>query len=382
MEKKIEIIICGDLCPAEDTVVLFEQEAERSLFNTILNTFNAADLVFGNLEFVLSDAPKPIKKSGPVLHAPTNSIHILKNAGFNLLSLANNHIKDCGEDGVKSTIATCKKAGIATFGAASNLQNAKKPYVKEINGLKIGFIAFAEQEFNIATKNEAGANYFDPFEDLDLIAEFKKQMDYLIVIYHGGIEYYEYPSPLLQKKCRKFIDKGADFVSCQHSHCIGTIEDYKDKKIIYGQGNTLFGYRKDNDSWNQGLLVKIVIDAESKAAELTLLPIHASEKGIDFMDVAQSKKLLDNLHARSKNLSNELFIKASWICFCNKKKEFYFPFLFGFNRYLIHLNRLTKNGIIRLLYSKKRMHTSHNIIRCEAHNEVIQTILENQLKEK
>jgi poly-gamma-glutamate capsule biosynthesis protein CapA/YwtB (metallophosphatase superfamily) len=380
MKDKIEIIICGDLCPTEDTVVLFEQEDERSLFNTILNTFNTADLVFGNLEFVLTDSPKPIKKSGPILYGASKYSTVLKKAGFDLLSLANNHIKDCGPDGVQSTMEACVKAGIATFGAASNLGKAKKPYIEEINGLKIGFIAFAEQEFNTATENEAGANYFDPYEDLDSIAAFKKQVDYLIVIYHGGIEYYEYPSPLLQKKCRKFIDKGADFVSCQHSHCIGTLEEYKDKKILYGQGNTLFGHRKGNDSWNQGLLVKIEIDTKSRVGEVTLLPIHATEKGIDFMNAMQSEKLLCNLNDRSKNLSNELFIKESWVSFCNKKKEFYFPFLFGFNRYLIHLNRFTKNSIVGLLYSKKRMHTSHNIIRCEAHNEVIQTLLNNHLK--
>jgi poly-gamma-glutamate capsule biosynthesis protein CapA/YwtB (metallophosphatase superfamily) len=380
MKNKIEIIICGDLCPTEDTVVLFEQEDEISLFNTILNTFNSVDLVFGNLEFVLTDTPKPIKKSGPILHGASKYSTVFKKAGFNLLSLANNHIKDCGPEGVQSTMEACAKAGIATFGAALNLGNAKKPYIEEINGLKIGFIAFAEQEFNTATENEAGANYFDPYEDLDSIAEFKKQVDYLIVIYHGGIEYYEYPSPLLQKKCRKFIDKGADFVSCQHSHCIGTMEEYANKKILYGQGNTLFGYRKGNNSWNHGLLVKIVIDTENRIADVLLMPIHATVKGIEFMDAAQSTKLLSNLYLRSKNLNNEKFIKEAWANFCNKKKEFYFPFLFGFNRYLIHLNRFTKNSIVRLFYSKKRMHTSHNIIRCEAHNEVIQTLLNNHLK--
>lgn len=381
MKNKIEVIICGDLCPTIDTAFLFEQEDEKSLFNSILSTFEAADLVFGNLEFVLTDIPKPIKKSGPVLHASKNSIRVLKDAGFSLLSLANNHIKDCGQEGVHSTIEACREAGIATFGAASNLRSAKKPHVQEVNGLKIGFIAFAEQEFNIATELEAGANYFDPYEDLDTIAIFKSQVDYLIIIYHGGVEYYEYPSPLLQKKCRKFIEKGADFVTCQHSHCIGTIEEYKGKKIIYGQGNTLFGYRKGNNSWNQGLIVKIVIDAESKGAEVIFMPIHATGQGIDFLSEVESKVLLDDIDARSRNLSNKLFIEDSWISFCDKKKEFYFPFLFGLNRYLIHLNRFTKNYLVELLYSRKRMRTSRNVIRCEAHNEVVNTILDNHLRD-
>lgn len=64
--------------------------------------------------------------------------------------------------------------------------------------------------------------------------------DYTIVLYHGGKEHYRFPSPNLQKYCRKFIEKGANIVICQHSHCIGCEENYKNGKIIYGQGNFLF----------------------------------------------------------------------------------------------------------------------------------------------
>jgi poly-gamma-glutamate capsule biosynthesis protein CapA/YwtB (metallophosphatase superfamily) len=380
MKEDINIIICGDICPTNDTIDLFEREDEISLFNSVLKTFSVADIVLGNLEFVLTDKPKPIRKSGPVLYGPTKFSNVLKNAGFDVLSLANNHIKDCGSDGVLSSIDACNKSGLDTFGAGSNLNMAKKPYIKNINGFKIGFIAFAEQEFNIATENEAGANYLDPFEDLDTITELKDKVDYLIVIYHGGIEYYQYPSPNLQKKCRKFIDKGADFVTCQHSHCIGTTEDYKNKKIIYGQGNTLFGYQKGNNSWNEGLIIKITINTENKNDKVTFLPIQSSEKGIDYMNDEQSKIIQFKLKERSSYINDNFFINETWNNFCDKKKELYFPFLLGFNRYLIHLNRLTRNLIIRILYSKNRMNTSHNILRCEAHNEVIQTLLNNNLK--
>src|SRR5690606_7368823 len=135
----------------------------------------------------------------------------------------------------------------------------------------------------------------DPYEDLDLIAELKRQVDCLVIIYHGGIEHYEYPSPSLQKKCRKFIDKGADFVTCQHSHCVGTLEEYANKKILYGQGNTLFGYRESDDSWNQGLLVKLRLSKTD--LELELIPIHATKEGVKLMDGAKAKELLATLYS-------------------------------------------------------------------------------------
>ena len=197
MKKSTEILICGDLCPTKDTEHLFKKEDEKGLFNNVLPEFLKSDVLIGNLEFPLIDNGEGIKKAGPVLKGKSNYIQVLKNAGFNVLGLANNHIKDCGEKGVLNTLAVCKENTIDTVGAGENLEQAKKPLIIEKNGWKIGLLAFAEQEFNIATKTTAGANYLDPYEDFDAIKNLKEQVDYVIVLYHGGVEYYPYPSPLL-----------------------------------------------------------------------------------------------------------------------------------------------------------------------------------------
>jgi poly-gamma-glutamate capsule biosynthesis protein CapA/YwtB (metallophosphatase superfamily) len=377
MKKKVEIIICGDLCPTEDTKTYFENNDSNALFNDVLPVFDNADFVFGNLEFVLTDSPKKIKKAGPVLHGKTNYIKVLKKAGIQAVSLANNHIKDCGEEGVKSTIKACKENDIDFFGAGENITKAKEPYIKIVEGYKIGVITFAEQEFNVATATEYGSSFLDPYEDYDKIQAFKKNVDYLIVLYHGGIEHYEYPSPLLQKKCRKFIEKGADLVTCQHSHCIGTIENYSYGTILYGQGNTLFGYREGNDSWNQGLLIKLNFNNLLVKPTLELIPIHTTKKGISCMEHFKGIELLARMHKRSKKITNTTFIEKSWITFCNAKKALYLPYLFGFGRYFISLNRILKNKLVTVFYSKRAIRTNHNVIRCEAHNEVIHTILNN-----
>ena len=377
MSRSTNIIICGDLCPTEDTRECFDNQDNDSLFNDIIPIFENADFVLGNLEFVLTDSPKPITKAGPILHGKTSYIKTLKAAGINAVSLANNHIKDCGEDGVLSTINACKENNIDCFGAGKNLTEAKKPYVKVVNGYKIGVITFAEQEFNVASDTEYGASFLDPYEDFDRIAEFRKQVDYLIILYHGGIEYYEYPSPLLQKKCRKFIEKGADLVTCQHSHCIGSVEDYKEGTILYGQGNTLFGYREGNDSWNQGLLIKLIFNDQLEKPEIKLIPIHATRKGISRTEKIKASELLERVYERSTNINDAVYIKRKWMVFCSTKKTLYVPYLFGFGRYFIPLNRILKNILVTLFYSNRSIRTSHNIIRCEAHNEVINTILNN-----
>ncbi len=375
MNSNTKILLFGDICPTADTISFFENSDEKGLFNNLLEEMQASDYVVGNLEFVLSDNPKPIQKAGPVLAAKTECINLLKQANFKLLSLANNHIKDCGEEGVASTINTCKKANIATLGAAENLKKAKEPFISVVNGIKIGWISFAEQEFNCASEKEYGSNYFDPLEDLDLIDNTKSIVDYLIVIYHGGAEYYPYPSPLLKKKCRKFIDKGADLVTCQHSHCIGTIDNYNNKTIIYGQGNSVFGYRNNNPSWNNGLVIELQWN-DNTQPKLNLIPIEATDYGIKKMDESSANLLLADIRDKSIRVNDDIYLERSWIEFCKSKQSLYLPYLFGFNRILIHLNRFTNNRLFTFMIPKFRRKVAHNMIRCEAHHEVLNTILD------
>src|SRR5690606_29065463 len=119
--------------------------------------------------------------------------------------------------------------------------------------IKIGFYVCAEHEFSIASVDSPGANPFDPLESLDHIADLKNECDYVVVLYHGGKEHYRYPSPYLQKVCRKMADKGANLVICQHSHCIGCFEVYKDSTLVYGQGNFIFN-KHDNEYWKTSIL--------------------------------------------------------------------------------------------------------------------------------
>lgn len=383
MEKETQILICGDICPTDDTKHLFENSNVEGLFNDVLPVLNKADLLLANLEFPLIDTFTKIKKTGPVLTGKSTYINIFKNAGFNVLGLANNHIKDAGEEGVNNTLKICEKYKINTVGAGKNLEEAKKTLIVEKNGYKIGILAFAEHEFNLASETEAGANNFDVYNDFDTIKSLKEEVDYVIVLFHGGIEYYEYPSPLLQKKCRKMIESGADLITCQHSHCIGTTENYLKGTIVYGQGNTVFGYRKNNPNWNEGLLIKISLNSnkESLQSNIEYIPVEAKKEGIDIMKPDVAEKCLNSFYKRSRSISDKAFVLNSWNSFCNAKKWLYMPWLLGLNRVLIHFNKLIGHRLIKVIYAKKRIRTSLNVIRCESHNEVLNTILEKYIKE-
>ena len=373
MKEELKIVIAGDICPTDDTKSFFDDNNYKALFNDLLPLFSDANILMANLEFPLVDEVEKVNKTGPILTGKTKFIEPLVKAGFNVFGLANNHIKDAGASGVNSTLNCCTKFNIDTVGAGANLATAKKPLIIEKNGWKIGLIAFAEQEFNTATENEAGANYIDVYEDFDTIKKLKEKTDYVIVLYHGGVEYYEYPSPLLQKKCRKMIASGADIVTCQHSHCIGTVESYNDGTIVYGQGNTLFGYRKNSETWNHGLLLQINLNEEG--IETSYIPIETINNGtIQKMNNIEGNLLMTNLFKISKKISDETFIQNSWLSFCNKRKPLYFSYMFGFGYLFIVLNRLLNNQLVNLFYSDTVKKRSYNIIRCESHYEVIRTL--------
>ena len=355
------LTILGDICPLQN--------------NHPFNLTIEGDFIVGNLECALTNCPVPIKKAGPVLFAPTSFTADLKSAGISALSLANNHIRDCGDKGIQSTIEACLQNGIKVFGAAGSKEEAAKPLIVEENGRKVAIISFAEREFNGIREGSSGANVFDPYDSFDIISNVKKTVDAVIVLYHGGIEHYIYPSPLLKKKCRKMVRSGADVVLCQHSHCIGTRETYLDGEILYGQGNSVFGFRKGNDAWNHGLVARIHI-SESKV-KVSYEVLEAKEDGtVSYAQEDVSNKILSKFESESIHVADDSFLDKEWRTFCRKQKSSYLPMIFGLGSNFNRLNRVMKNGFVDAFYSQRQKNVTHNIIRCDAHREVLETILE------
>ncbi|WP_305733813.1 CapA family protein, partial [uncultured Duncaniella sp.] len=111
----MKITIFGDICPTKDTQAAFDRGDRESIFGDTFREIESSDIVIGNLECAVTDQPKPIQKAGPVLYTGVQSIQTLKD--FDILSIANNHIRDCGDEGVMTALETCKKLGIRTLGA-------------------------------------------------------------------------------------------------------------------------------------------------------------------------------------------------------------------------------------------------------------------------
>ena len=303
----MKILIGGDVSVKNDCWELFDNAESEKLFNDIINEFEKADRVIVNLECAVTDKNTPIKKIGPNLNAPTNTVKTLKNAHVTDCVLSNNHIFDFGIEGVNDTVEQLEKYGINYTGYGKNNVDARKNLIITDGKIKVAVIAVCEHEYSYALENREGARAYDPYDTNDDILETKKTADYVIVIYHGGKEECRYPSPRLLKACRSMVKHGADVVLCQHSHCIGCYEQYENGHILYGQGNFHFvckEYENPDDNgymWNTGLIAKIDVDNQLK---IEFIPTVVDGNSIRLANTEEKEKLLSEMNERSKSLKD------------------------------------------------------------------------------
>lgn len=374
----MQLLIAGDLVPTQSNMGLFNQaDLPMLLGKELLALWHAADIRIFNLEAPLVNQEDPIKKFGPNLMVPTSAMNGIKALEPGLITLANNHILDQGEQGLKSTLDLLNDQKIPYVGAGENLSEAGKPYMIEKDGLRIGVYTCAEHEFSIANEKSPGANPFDPLESPDHIKNLKEQCDYVIVLYHGGKEHYRYPSPYLQKVSRKMAEKGADLVIGQHSHCIGCVEKYKESTIVYGQGNFIFD-GSDSEYWQTSLLIKIEF---KDGCRIEYIPMVKEDNVVRIAEGSIAREILGVFEKRSWEIVQEGFVAKKYDEFAEKNKVKYMTKLSGMGKLLSRIDRqILNNFLIKRKYNRIKVLTIQNYIECEANRELLSGCLKAVLK--
>lgn len=252
------IVLAGDLIPSGSNVSLFEEGKSEDIFGVeILNLFHQSDFSIFNLEGPLTSFSQPMEKTGPVIKAPKDCIKGIKGLGVKAVALANNHITDYQKKGYEDTINMLNEYGVDYLGAGENCGQIKKHISITLGNKRVCIYNVSETFYNIPDVSSPGVNLYDEYIVCNEIRELKKKNDYMIVIYHGGAEEFQYPTPLLRQRFRRMADCGADFITAQHTHCIGCFENYKNSYLLYGQGNFLFA-RMKKDMTKHGLITEIV----------------------------------------------------------------------------------------------------------------------------
>lgn len=211
----------------------------------LIQMMRDADIMCINNEFTYSTNGAPLDGKYYTFRAHPSRVDILKELGVDIVSLANNHVYDYGEQSLIDTMTTLKQADILYYGAGHNLDEAKSPVYFEIQGKTIAYVAASRAEkYKMtpqATEDAPGIlRCYDTELFIQTIKEAKENADYVIAYVHWGTENsYELEEVQLATG-KEYLDAGADIVIGAHPHCLQGIEYYDGKPIIYSLGNFWF----------------------------------------------------------------------------------------------------------------------------------------------
>ncbi|MCL2431840.1 CapA family protein [Candidatus Bathycorpusculum sp.] len=277
----------------------------ESYFKKTSDYFKGVDLVLGNFENPIINDDKEFiaTQKSILLSANSNCLEAIKNAGFNMLSLANNHMMDYGVTGMLNTLESLDRAGVAHFGAGRDVNEAKSYQLIDSNGTKIavlGINAVSMQGF--ASKNTPGilATHTSETAYLDAVSDAASAANVVIVFIHWGDEYTTIVSSNQREIGRKLIDAGADIVIGSHPHILQPIEIYENGIIFYSLGNFIFdqGWSRTKDS----CIVRYCLD-ENGQGVFELIPLRIKNGSPAETDNTIFTKRI--FHTLMKNLPSE-----------------------------------------------------------------------------
>lgn len=357
----------------------------KLIFGDLLSELNEADIAGINIEFPITSSNNAIRKSGPNLKGSPVTLEPLKEAGFNLAYISNNHTLDFGEEGLKDTIANLNLNGMYPIGIGENLEDARKPFIKEINGLKLAFLNFSENEFNVATEKTPGANPLNIINNIRDIRKAKNDADYVFVIIHAGQDFNHYPPPFMLDQFRFYAEEGASAIICHHSHYIAGYEEHIDVPIFYGLGNIVYPNQVEKER-QKTLVVKFTLEKEKLNYKVIPYFFDTNEMKLKYAGKNSEHDFTTQLTELSLVLKNYELNKMKW--FENIRKLEYYRYLtiIGGHPHIM-FKIFKKIGVLKIIermaYARSKKHLQiWNMIRRETHRNALLQIFTDMFSKK
>ncbi|MCA9380704.1 CapA family protein [Candidatus Dojkabacteria bacterium] len=266
IDKSITILVSGDTMLAEQVGDYIVNEGINP-FQEMIRHYKNADYVVLNLETNISTPGVGVQRNkNYTFNAPLEALNILKSAGVNAVSLANNHTMDYGESGMTDMLKLLDEKEINHFGAGNNLDEAFEPFIEDIKGTKVAFIGINDIEgySQDAGLNKPGSAPFDKERTAAAIEKAKSVADLVIVYAHWGFEHNTVQDPYQVEWAHFLIDSGADMVIGAHPHVRQEHELYKDKHIYYSLGNFIF----TGMDWNPEAVLGTMLEIDIKDKQI------------------------------------------------------------------------------------------------------------------
>jgi poly-gamma-glutamate synthesis protein (capsule biosynthesis protein) len=251
-------------------------------FRPLADMLRGADITFGNLESPIVPDAALQRDSADVFAAPALAADALAQAGFDIVSTANNHAWDGGEAAVRETMRQLTRAGVRFVGSALGRDMAEQPVIVRRRGWRVAFFAVtrAWNPAPYAFPTHAGSQYVawgDTARIYPAIRELKAsgRADLVIVSMHGGAEYADSQSHHMQDLARGVVDAGADLVLGHHPHVLQPVVRYRGKPIVQSLGNFIF---LQNDPWTRVSAILRILVTPAGRIRVSAIPIRAGHQ--------------------------------------------------------------------------------------------------------
>ncbi|WP_243372157.1 CapA family protein [Geotalea sp. SG265] len=304
MADKLVINAVGDIMLAGKGSAVLERLGYDHPFAATASVLKTGDLTVGNLETPIASGGREFRNKRFRFKAAPMAAAALKRAGFNVLSMANNHMLDYGETGLLETINHLDNLGIKHSGAGKSLADARREAIVSCNGSTVAFLSYSltyPEEFFARSRRAGTAPGYPPFFERD-ISRAKAAADYVVVSFHWGKEGAAMPQRYQISTARKAVDAGANLVIGHHPHVLQGIESYKNALIFYSLGNFAFGSMSRNS--DRSVIARITLD--KGVAEAELIPINVLNREVKFQPAILKGKKGNDVIRRLRTISSAM----------------------------------------------------------------------------
>ena len=278
------------------------------LYDEVRDIISQADLAVGTLNATISDyAPRTGCVPTYVLVGGSENADALQRAGFDLMSVATNHIKNCGltncgDRAFFDTLDNLRRVGITPIGAGVNLQQAMEPVVVEINSVRFGFVSLGQLEPKaFAGENVPGIAVLNEENLKSAISAAREMADVVILMPHWGPEDVPQPNYSQRDLAQLAVEAGADLVVGNHTHVVQAIQEIDGVMIFYGLGNFVFDQDWARDH-QQGVILLVNFQG-TEMVDYQLIPTHVDGDGrVHIAGEQEAGEILDRIDQVSRSL--------------------------------------------------------------------------------
>lgn len=303
------IAFLGDVMLGRGVAAEIDRRDPASFWGDLRPVLLASDLVVANLECAITSHPVPWTRTRKVFHfrAPPRAVEVLRAAGVRAVSIANNHILDFEEAGLRDTLRHLDAAGIAHAGAGENLARAAEPAIVDIGGWKIGIVAFTDNEPGWAARPDRPGTSFLRFRPTPAALRILERSagrardrgaEFIVLSVHWGPNMVQRPRRPFRWLARAALERGMGLIHGHSAHLFHGVEIHQGAPILYDTGEALDDYAVDPSLRNDRSFVFLADLMGPRVRALRLMPIRIEDtsvrlaRGRDFEETCRRMEAL------------------------------------------------------------------------------------------